>query len=107
MKACATHHNLPFSTPVGNLFLPVPDTEFRDFLEQIDELVRFAPLILESIDQNLDEHGKKKKKIRLADKRFVEELTGELPGIQGNEYFNSYRITYLRKKNRQKLKWAA
>lgn len=82
MKACAAHHNLPSSTPVGNIFLPVPDTDFRDFLKQSEELVRFAPEILEAIEQDLDEHGKKKKKVRLADKRFVEELTGELPGIQ-------------------------
>ena len=89
MKACAAHHNLPSTTPVGNIFLPVPDTEFRDFLEQIDELVGFAPEILEAIDHDLDEHGKKKKKIRREDKRFVEELTGELPGIQGVEHIVS------------------
>jgi len=89
MKAYAAHHNLPSPTPVGNIFLPVPDTEFRDFLEQIDELVTFAPGILEAIERDLDEHAKKKKKIRLADKRFVEELTGELPGIPGDGYFGS------------------
>ncbi|MFH1038758.1 MAG: hypothetical protein V1789_08855 [PVC group bacterium] len=86
MKACAAHHNLPSPTPVGNLFLPVPDTEFHDFLEQMDELVRFSPEILEAIEQDLDEHGKKKKKIRRADQRFVEELTGGLPGIHVDEY---------------------
>jgi len=86
MKACAAHHNLPSFTPVGNLFLPVPDTEFHDFLEQIDEFVKFAPEILEAIERDLDKHGKKKKKVRLADKRFVEEMTGELPDIQLDEY---------------------
>jgi len=71
---------------VGNLFFPVPDTEFHDFLEQIDELVKFAPEILEAIERDLDERGKKKKKLRLADKQFVEEMTGELPDIQLDEY---------------------
>lgn len=89
MKACAAHHNLPSPTSSGNLFLPVPDTEFRDFLEQIDELVRFAPGILAAIERDLDKHGKKKKTIRLADKRFVEGLTGELPGLPADEYFVS------------------
>ena len=54
MNACAAHHNLPFPPPVGNLFFPVPDTEFHDFLEQIDKLVKFAPEILEAIERDLD-----------------------------------------------------
>lgn len=86
MKACAAHHNLPSSTPVGNLFFPVPDTEFHDFLEQTDELVKFAPEILEAIERDLDEYGKKKKKVRLADKQYAEEMTGELPDIQLDVY---------------------
>jgi len=86
MKACAAHHNLPPYTIVGNLFLPVPDTEFHDFLLQIDEFIRFAPEILEAIDQDLDKHGIKDKKKRLVDKRFLEEMTGELPGIQLEKY---------------------
>ena len=81
MKACAAHHNLSPYTIVGNLFLPVPDTEFHDFLLQIDEFVKFAPEILEVIDQDLDKHGINDKKKRLKDKRFIEEMTGELPGI--------------------------
>ena len=94
MKACAAHHNLPSSTPVGNLFLPVPDTEFHDFLVHIDELVKFAPEILEAIERDLDKRGKKKKKGRLTDKRFAEEMTGELPGIQLEKYtVNDYELT--------------
>ncbi len=94
MKACAAHCNLPSSTLVGNLFLPVPDTEFHDFLEQIDELLDFAPEIMEAIERDQDEHGKKKKKVRLADKRFIEEMTGELPGIQIEKYtVNDFELT--------------
>ena len=76
----AAHCNIPSSTTVGNIFLPVPDTEFRDFLAQIDELVKYAPEIILAIERDLDEHGKKKKKIRLEDREFVKALTGELPG---------------------------
>jgi len=86
MKACAAHHNLPPYTLVGNLFLPVPDTEFHDYLLQIDEFIKFAPEILEAIEQDLEKHGIKDKKKRLVDKRFLEEKTGELPGIQLEKY---------------------
>ena len=82
----AAHRNIPSSTTIGNIFLPVPDTEFRDFLAQIDELVKYAPEIISAIERDLDEHGKKKKKIRLEDREFVKALTGELPGIQIDEY---------------------
>ncbi len=93
MKACAAHHNLPPYTIVCNLFLPVPDTEFHDYLLQIDEFIRFAPEILEAIDQDLDKHGIKDKKKRLRDKRFIEEKTGELPGIQLEKYpVNDFKL---------------
>ena len=35
MSACATQRTLTESSPVGNLFLPVPDTDFRDFLDEV------------------------------------------------------------------------
>ncbi len=94
MKARAAHCNIPSPTTVGNVFLAVPDTEFRDFLAQVDELVKFAPEILEAIERDLDEHGKKKKKIRLEDREFVKALTEELPGIQIDEYaVNDFEVS--------------
>jgi hypothetical protein len=86
MKACATHCKLPSYTTGGNLFFPVPDTKFHDFLLQIDELVEFAPEILEAIENDQDELGKKKKRVRRADNRFAEEMTEVLPGIQIEDY---------------------
>jgi hypothetical protein len=86
MKACAAHCNLPSTTTVGNLFLPVPDTEFHDFLLQIDEFIEYAPEILDVIQHDLYKDGIKGKKERLIDKRFAEEKTGELPGIQVEKY---------------------
>jgi len=86
MQAHAAHSNLPQSTPNGYLFLPVPDTEFRVYLAQVAELAKSAPEILAAIERDLDEHGKKKKKFRLQDKKFAEEFTACLPGIQLDEY---------------------
>ncbi len=37
MPACATQETIPETAPVSNLFLPVPDTDFRDFLEEVDQ----------------------------------------------------------------------
>ncbi len=54
MKACAARDNMVKRLPVGNLILPVPDTDFRDFLDKVDELARFAPGIVEAIEKDLD-----------------------------------------------------
>ena len=64
-----------------NLFLPVPDTKLRSFIEKVDDLVRFAPGILDAVEADLDTHAKKKKKLRLADKEFFASQTASLPGI--------------------------
>jgi hypothetical protein len=69
-------------TPVNNLFLAVPDTDFSDYLIEIDHLIDFAPEILIAIQKDLDEDSKQKKKLRLADKRFYEELTLDLPDLE-------------------------
>ena len=40
--------------PLSNLILPVPDTDFRGFLDEVKELARFAPKIIEAIEKDLD-----------------------------------------------------
>ncbi len=37
MPTCATEENKSDKTPLSNLILPVPDTEFRDFLDEVEE----------------------------------------------------------------------
>ena len=81
MIACATQENIVEKVSVGNLFLLAPDTDFRDFLEEVEELARFAPEIIKTIEKDLDANAKRKKKIRLADKKFFESLTHELPNL--------------------------
>jgi hypothetical protein len=54
MLTCATQQKLTEAAPVCNLILPIPDTDFRDYLDEVDELSRFAPKILEEIEKDME-----------------------------------------------------
>jgi hypothetical protein len=81
MLVCATQNKTNTPLAPGNLFLPVPDTDFRDYLDEVDEVVRFAPEIVAAIEQDLDTHARKKKHLRMEDRRFFESRTGDLPDL--------------------------
>lgn len=81
MNASAARQKLDLNFSIDNLFLTCPDTEFRDFLTEVDDLVRFAPEILTAIDRDLDFYAKEKKRLRLADKEFFRDQTPELVSI--------------------------
>lgn len=66
----------------NNLILPVPDTDFRDFLEEVEQLAQFAPEIIQAIEKDLDAHGREKKRMRQEDRRFFESQTGDLPELE-------------------------
>jgi hypothetical protein len=85
MPACATPQDTTYIPYSGNLILPVPDTDFRDYLDEVDELVRFAPEIVVEIERDLDAHALKKKRLRLADQKFFEGQTGDLPKLDIQE----------------------
>ena len=68
--------------PTGHLFLMAPDTDFSDFLNEIDELVKFCPEIITSIERDLEEDAIREKLIRIADKQFQERLTMCLPDFE-------------------------
>lgn len=85
MPTCATQQKIPEFASMYNLFLPVPDTDFRDFMDEIDELARFAPEIIEAIDKDLDVNARKKKKLRIEDREFFESQTLNLPGLHVKE----------------------
>ena len=51
MPACATQETVGGNVCVGNVILPVPDTDFREFLDEVEELARFAPEIIEASPQ--------------------------------------------------------
>jgi len=85
MIACATEGTIVESHPVGNLFLPIPNTDFRDFLAEVEQLPRFAPQILREIEKDLDANARANKQLRLADRRFYESWTADLPDLHVEE----------------------
>jgi len=82
MPACATRETIAETAPVSNLFLPVPDTDFGAFLDEVADLLRFAPEIITAIEGDLDAHAREKKQLRLADRKFFESRTADLPDLQ-------------------------
>lgn len=81
MPTCATQKTVDESSPISNLFLPLPDTDFRTFLAEVDEFGRFAPEIITAIENDLDAHARKKKKLRLEDRKFREAQTEDFPEL--------------------------
>ncbi len=53
MPACATQEKVGESVCGGNLILPVPDTDFREFLDEVEDLARLAPEIIGAIEKDL------------------------------------------------------
>ncbi len=85
MIACATERTIEQRFSVGNLFLSAPDTDFRDFLQEAEELSRFAPEIISAIEKDLDIRAKEKKLLRQEDRKFYANQTRALPGINIEE----------------------
>lgn len=71
--------------PLNLLFMEVPDSDFGRFLDQIDRFISRYPEILNSIEEDLDSHGRKKKKWRLEDKRWKQRA--ECAEIEGAEHW--------------------
>ena len=85
MTACATKGTLPETVIVGNLFLPLPDTDFREYLDEIEDLAKSAPEIISAIEKDLDVHAREEKKIRLEDKKYFASHTADLPKLDIRE----------------------
>ena len=85
MLTCATQKTVAEAVPIYNLILPVPDTDFRGFLDEVDTLSRFAPKIIEEIEKDLDVNAREKKKIRLEDRKFFESRTSDFPDLHVEE----------------------
>ncbi len=64
------------------VFLTPIDSQLNDFLNEIHQIARFEPSIVERIDEDLDLHAKKKKLLRLAYAQFLAGQTPDLPKLQ-------------------------
>ncbi|MBC8179856.1 transposase [candidate division KSB1 bacterium] len=85
MPTCTTQETVPDSPLVYNLILPIPDTDFRDFIAEVTELSKKHPEIVESIEKDLDENARKKKKLRIEDKKFADNKTLPLSNLYVEE----------------------
>ncbi len=48
-----------------SLFLTLPDTDFRNYLQEVDHFIREAPEITAAIECDLDAHAREKKLRRI------------------------------------------
>src|ERR1700732_2243644 len=64
------------------VFLTPLNSQLSDFLNEIHQIARLQPSIVERIDEDLDLHAKKKKLQRLADEQFLAGQTPDLPKLQ-------------------------
>jgi IS5 family transposase len=88
VSTLTSHGRLPATVPdLSNrahqlVFLSPIDSRLNDFLNEIHEIARLEPSIVEQIDEDLDLHAKKKKLLRLADAQFLADQTPDLPKLQ-------------------------
>ena len=71
----------PFIRAEKHLILTAPDTEFENFLSELDQLSEREPEILDKIEQDLEKYARNKKKERLEDKRWQEARNPSLPHL--------------------------
>ena len=69
------------SACIGNLFLPVPDTNLKELLSDVLKMSCKHPEILARIRKDQDALGLKKKELRQKDKAYFDLKNGELPEI--------------------------
>ena len=88
MSILASCERLPATIPdLANrprqlVFLTPIDSQLNDFLNEIHQIVRLEPSIVERIEEDLDLHAKKKKLLRLLDAQFLSAQTPDLPKLQ-------------------------
>jgi hypothetical protein len=71
----------PFA-PVPMLCLSPADSELLMFLEEVHRLVEGSPKLVGLVDADLDEHGRSKKRLRLADADWIAAKSLPLPGLE-------------------------
>src|ERR1700719_579258 len=64
------------------VFLTPLNSQLNDFLNEVHQIARLEPSIVERIDEDLDLHAKKKKMLRLIDAQFLAGQTPDLAKLQ-------------------------
>ena len=77
--------------PLPRLFLMPVDSQLHEFLIETHRVVEFAPQILDHIEADLRDHGLQKKRLRQADRHFLEGKTPKVPSIYNLYTFFSWR----------------
>ena len=80
-KLPATVHDLA-NRPRQLVFLTPLNSQLNDFLNEVHQIARLEPSIVERIDEDFDLHAKKKKLLRLIDAQFLAGQTRDLPKLQ-------------------------
>jgi hypothetical protein len=109
MPTCATPKKTTDIPWPGNLILPVPDTDFRDYLDEVDELVGFAPEIVAEIEKDLDAHARDGFEFGEVGRRGIDAVRAEL--TEKLLAYNCCRIILMKqrreKRRREEMKRAA
>ena len=61
MPTCTTKDMILEKPIIYNLILPIPDTDFRNFIEEVTDLSNKYPEIIARIEEDLDLNARKKK----------------------------------------------
>lgn len=77
--------NLHQMSLINSLVLPVPETEFKDYLIECEGLIKSEPDLLKMVDKDLDRKAKEEKKGRLEDRQWIDSQTKTLPDFEDKE----------------------
>jgi len=67
------------------LILPTTDSDFRCFIEEVNNLLDKHPKIIAKIEEDLNFNAHTKKNLRFADKKIIEYMTLLLPNFTVDE----------------------
>lgn len=76
--------NLPAApfAPVALLFMTVVESDLLTFLREAHGFVVQFPVLVDLVEADLDEHARRKKALRVADKKWVARRAYSLPGME-------------------------
>lgn len=67
------------------MFIGSPKTDFADFWRETDEFIQNHPDILESIKEDQRRVGRRKKELRIRDRRYEKKANGRMEGVEISE----------------------